>query len=115
MEHADIRVFRRGNGAGLALETGAQIVTLGDVFRQHPDGDGMIELVSRALIDLSLPPSPDRGEDRPSLSPGWSGILMVKFSLADQKTVCVWFTRDTYIENRCVNPILMALSRPEMT
>ena len=53
VEHADIRVFQRGHGAGLALEPGAQIFTLGDVFRQDLDGDSTVEPRVAGLIDLS--------------------------------------------------------------
>src|SRR5450631_1511805 len=63
VEYADIRVFQRGNRAGLALEAGAQILALSDVFRQDLDGDGAVEPRVAGLIDLSLSPHAEQRED----------------------------------------------------
>jgi hypothetical protein len=39
--------------AGLALEAGSQIFTLGDVFRQDLDGDGAVEPCVAGLVHLT--------------------------------------------------------------
>ena len=58
-----MRMIQRSNGAGFALEAGAQILALGDVFRQDLDGDGAVEASVARLVDFAHSSSADRGED----------------------------------------------------
>jgi hypothetical protein len=49
--------------AGLALEAGSQIFTLGDVFRQDLDGDGAVEQCVAGLVHFSHATGPEQRED----------------------------------------------------
>ena len=43
VQHADVRMADRGDGAGFALESFARVAVLGDACRQNLDGDRAIE------------------------------------------------------------------------
>ena len=53
VEHADVRMVQRSNGAGLALKSLAQILALGDVFGQDLDGDGAVEASVARLVHFA--------------------------------------------------------------
>ena len=63
VEHADVRMIQRSNGAGFAFEAGAQILALGDVFGQDLDGDGAVEPGVAGFVHLAHASGADRGED----------------------------------------------------
>ena len=63
VECADVRMIQRCDGAGFAFEAGAQILALGDVFRQDLDGDGAVEPRVAGLVHFAHSSSADRGED----------------------------------------------------
>ena len=58
-----MRMIQRSHGARFTLESGAQILALGDVFRQDLDGDDAIEPGVARLIDFSHASRSDRGQD----------------------------------------------------
>ena len=57
-----MRMVQRSNGTGLALESGAQILALGDVFGQDLDGDGAVEASVAGPVHFAHSSSADRGE-----------------------------------------------------
>ena len=63
VQRADVGVVEAGDGAGLALETLAQVGAAGDFRRQDLDGDGAIQPSVPATVDLAHPTGADRGED----------------------------------------------------
>ena len=63
VEHADVRMIQRGNGAGFAFEAGAQIFAFGDVFGQDLDGDGAVEPGVAGFVHLAHAAGAERGED----------------------------------------------------
>ena len=58
-----MRMIQRSNRTCFALESSAQILARGDVFRQDLDGDRAIEAGVARLVDFSHSSSADRGED----------------------------------------------------
>ena len=63
VERADIGVVQRGHSAGFALEAGAQIFALGDVFGQDFDGDGAVETGVASFVHLAHASRSNGGED----------------------------------------------------
>ena len=57
-----MRMIQRSNRAGFALESSAQILPRGDVFRQDLDGDRAVEASVAGLVDFAHSSSADRGE-----------------------------------------------------
>ena len=63
VQHADVRMADRGDGAGFALESFARVV-LGDACRQNLDGDRAIGARVARLATSPTPPTPRRDTTR---------------------------------------------------
>ena len=59
---AGVGMVQRCDSAGFTLETGAQILTGGDVFGQDPNNDHAVGASVAGSVDFAPPSSADRGE-----------------------------------------------------
>ena len=63
MERADVRMVQAGDRLRLTLEALSEIRIVGDMRREHLDGDGALEPRVGGLVDLAHAAGADEGRD----------------------------------------------------
>ena len=87
-------MIQRGHRPRFALETGAQILSRGNMFRQDFHRDRAIKPRVARLVHLAHAPGAkgERISYGPSLSPIESGMCLIQLSVADQDANKSWMT-----------------------